>query len=80
MFVCEQLFLAQSWNHVAVVMQKPAIRGKAKATVYINGVSIGVQKVCFVCCACAYYAYVHYVRTYVCTTYVYIDMFVCVCV
>ncbi len=44
-FGCKQPFLAQSWNHVAVVIQKPALKGKAKATVFINGQSVGTQKV-----------------------------------
>ena len=71
-FECEQLFLAQSWNHVAVVMQKPALKGKAKVTLFINGQSVGTQRVClcvhmFVCnmCVCVH------MFTYVC---------VCLCV
>ena len=54
-FECEQLFLAQSWNHVAVVMQKPALKGEAKVTLYINGQSVGTQKVGLHACVCTLY-------------------------
>ena len=44
-FNCSKLFEAQSWNHLVVCVQKPGVKGKAKATVYINGLPIGTQRV-----------------------------------
>ena len=44
-FNCKELLQAQSWNHVAVAMQKPGLRGKAKVTLFINGQPMATQKV-----------------------------------
>ena len=94
-FGCEQLFLAQSWNHVAVVIHKPALKGKAKATLFINGQSVGTQKVCVcvcvrVCmhvCACACVCVRVCMCVYECVCIcvcmyvcVYMCVYVCVCI
>ena len=36
-FDCEELFSAQSWNHLVVVIQKPGVKGRTKVTLFVNG-------------------------------------------
>ncbi len=50
-FQCPGLFQIQSWNHVAIVMNKDSVlrdkvlRGKPKVTLYVNGKLVGTHKV-----------------------------------
>lgn len=44
-FDCEELFQAQSWNHVVVAIQKPGVKGRTKVTLFVNGQLVKSQKV-----------------------------------
>ena len=57
-FDCDVLLHAHTWHHVAVVIGKTGLRGKAKATLFVDGNVQGTQKVwvhaCMCACACVH--------------------------
>ena len=46
MFECDDVLQLHTWHHVAVVINKSGLRGKAKVMLFLNGNLQGTQKVC----------------------------------
>ena len=53
-FDCDVLLHAHTWHHVAVVIGKTGLRGKAKATLFVDGNVQGTQKVWVHACMCVH--------------------------
>lgn len=58
-FPCPQLGRLQTWHHVIVTVSK-TLRQKAKVSLYVDGISLGVQKVLYM-----YFIMGIYTSTYV---------------
>jgi len=44
-FTCDAILRPHTWHHVAVVIGKTGLRGKAKATLFVDGKHQGTHKV-----------------------------------
>ena len=67
-FPCSQLGRLQTWHHVIVTVSK-TLRQKAKVSLYVDGLSLGIQKVLYM-----YFIMGIYTSTYL-HVYMYIEFF-----